>query len=134
MPTIKDTDQPPYRFLRRLLSDHRREVRERLRLLREAATDGAALVRDAEEQGLDDLLRDLELAVVEMKAASLQTIDTAIERLENGHYGTCVDCGAAIPSARLKAVPFAVRCVPCQEAEEAQAALERPIEEALPWS
>lgn len=111
-----------HRLLRRMLEDRRREVREGLRSLREALPAEADNVKDAEEQGLDELARDIDLALTEKRAASLKRIDEALDRLEHGDYGTCVDCGRQIPSARLSAVPFAVRCVPCQEAEEGREA------------
>ena len=42
-------------------------------------------------------------------------IEEARRALAAGTYGTCVDCGAEIPPARLAAVPEAVRCLPCQQ-------------------
>jgi RNA polymerase-binding transcription factor DksA len=44
----------------------------------------------------------------------LGEIDGAIRRLAVGAYGQCEDCGAAIPRGRLKTIPYARRCVPCQ--------------------
>jgi len=44
--------------------------------------------------------------------------DEARHRLAAGRYGLCADCGEAIPVARLQALPFAVRCLPCQERYE----------------
>jgi DnaK suppressor protein len=41
-------------------------------------------------------------------------IEEARRALENGTYGTCVDCDREIPSERLEAMPEAVRCVDCQ--------------------
>lgn len=41
-------------------------------------------------------------------------IEEARRALEDGTYGTCVDCGREIPPARLEAMPEAVRCVECQ--------------------
>jgi DnaK suppressor protein len=38
----------------------------------------------------------------------------ALRRLEQGHYGLCVDCGTAVPESRLEAKPEAARCVTCQ--------------------
>jgi phage/conjugal plasmid C-4 type zinc finger TraR family protein len=38
----------------------------------------------------------------------------ALHRLEDGSYGLCLDCGAPIAAARLKALPAVERCVPCQ--------------------
>ena len=41
------------------------------------------------------------------------------QRLEEGTYGTCVDCGQPIPDARLEVRPEATRCVADQEKYEA---------------
>ena len=38
----------------------------------------------------------------------------ALQRLDNGTYGTCVDCGRAVPEGRLEAKPEAARCLTCQ--------------------
>ena len=43
----------------------------------------------------------------------------AFRRLGEGRYGTCASCGEPIPPARLSALPFALRCLPCQERFEA---------------
>lgn len=46
-------------------------------------------------------------------AATIREIDRAILQIENGTYGVCVDCGDAIPEARLVARPVSVTCVDC---------------------
>jgi DnaK suppressor protein len=38
----------------------------------------------------------------------------ALQRIDLGTYGTCVECGAAVPEGRLEAKPEAARCVACQ--------------------
>ena len=45
----------------------------------------------------------------------LKMIEAALERIDSEEYGVCMDCGNAIPGARLDAIPWAVRCVACQE-------------------
>lgn len=45
----------------------------------------------------------------------VQQIDRALERLRQGDYGICVECGARIAPARLQAVPFAELCIDCAE-------------------
>ena len=45
----------------------------------------------------------------------LRLVDLALERLGAGDYGVCVDCETRIPDRRLQAVPWASRCVACQE-------------------
>jgi DnaK suppressor protein len=65
------------------------------------------------EQGLVDLER---LGATERQ--ELTRIDAALERLEQGGYGTCASCGAAIEPRRLAALPWALRCTACEEARE----------------
>src|ERR1700733_5327132 len=45
----------------------------------------------------------------------LRLIDQALERIDNGTYATCAECGDDIPLERLKALPFALLCVDCQQ-------------------
>jgi len=60
-----------------------------------------------------------ELAAVEKR--ELDRIETALERIRDGVYGTCDDCGNPISTARLRALPYATRCIKCQKmAEEVQ--------------
>ena len=58
------------------------------------------------------------LALAEMRAKEVEQIDAAIERIENGQYGVCIDCGDWITPARLEALPYALRCKECQEKAE----------------
>lgn len=44
---------------------------------------------------------------------ALQRIVAALRRLEEGTYGTCLECGIAIESARLFALPEAATCIDC---------------------
>jgi DnaK suppressor protein len=62
--------------------------------------------------------RDLELAMDAHDTSEIAAINTALQRIEDGSYGECVDCGAHIAEARLKAAPEAARCIHCQEKVE----------------
>jgi DnaK suppressor protein len=61
-----------------------------------------------------------------MDLRKLKLIDAALQRLNSGDFGICDDCGERIPDKRLKAVPWAAYCVPCQDRidgrQEAEAA------------
>ncbi|MBI3895218.1 MAG: TraR/DksA family transcriptional regulator [Acidobacteria bacterium] len=48
----------------------------------------------------------------------LQLIQEALDRLDEGNYGTCVACGGEIQQKRLDAVPWARHCIECQEKQE----------------
>ena len=45
----------------------------------------------------------------------LREIEEALERLRDGSYGTCPDCGMPVSRKRLEAIPWARYCVSCQE-------------------
>ncbi|NIZ47153.1 TraR/DksA family transcriptional regulator [Entomospira nematocerorum] len=46
---------------------------------------------------------------------SVQRIDVALARMENGTYGVCVKCGKMIDKARLEVLPEASMCIDCQK-------------------
>ena len=52
--------------------------------------------------------------------ARLRFIQEAIKAIDRGEYGQCVRCGEDINERRLEAVPWAVMCIHCQEATEAE--------------
>jgi DnaK suppressor protein len=57
---------------------------------------------------------------MESESGELQEVREALERLENGTFGLCENCGEAIPLERLEAIPYASLCVKCKSAEELQ--------------
>jgi len=108
-----------YAVLKTMLEDRRREIQEKLRSIRETLPEEASLVRDAEEQSVTDFVQEVDFALMQMKSDTLVKIDEALQRLDQGTYGQCSDCGNEIPEVRLKALPFATRCRSCQELYEA---------------
>lgn len=74
---------------------------------------------DAAESSEAHIQDDIGFALIQLKAEMLTKIETALRRIDEGDYGDCVECGAAITEARLRALPFAVRCRDCDAAREA---------------
>jgi DnaK suppressor protein len=70
------------------------------------------------ERASTDAADDLAAGLAEIESAELAQIDEALQRLEEGSYGECQDCGKAIPQKRLQFVPFALRCVECERRRE----------------
>jgi DnaK suppressor protein len=116
------------RNLRTILESRRAELLDDLRdRLRAARSDGIAdrdVVDDAEssELGTQD---DIAFALIQLKTETLGQIDAALRRLEIGSYGDCFECGDEIAEARLRALPFAVRCRDCEQSREAAGGRER---------
>jgi DnaK suppressor protein len=84
-------------------------------------------VFDAGESSEADIQEDIELALIQMKSETLNRVDDALVRLEQGNYGNCFDCGEEIAEKRLRALPFAVRCKDCEEAKENAEQRERQV-------
>jgi DnaK suppressor protein len=119
-----------YDDLRRILEGRRNEilseVQGRIRGVRaEGSQNKLNEVFDAGESSDADIQEDIEFALIQMKAETLTKINEALSRLEEGHYGNCFECGDEIAEARLRALPFAVRCKDCEEAREQAAERER---------
>ncbi len=79
----------------------------------DVAADHFMLAQDSHAQVITQ--RDLEFSLNEREIAELAELELALLRLEAGTYGVCIDCTAAIPEARLIAMPEAQRCMTCQE-------------------
>ena len=133
MPMTDDAAARREQTLRTMLEERRKEIVDKLRNIRETMPDQRLDVQDAEEQSVTDFAKDMEFALVQMKADTLSRIDEALRRLEAGTYGKCAECGREIPEARLKALPFAVLCREDQEREESREAEEKQtVLRALP--
>ena len=117
-----------YNELRKMLEERRRElmtaVQDKMRDVR-ADNGKDREVLDQGESSEVDIQEDIEFALIQMKAETLNKIDAALRRLEEGSYGNCFECGDEIAEARLRALPFAVRCKDCEEARETAEQRER---------
>lgn len=113
-------DDREYQQLREILTDKRDRIHRRLRKIHaDRQQEDGPLDKDLEEQAIelenDEVLSQLEPATRQ----ELADVLAALERMEEGRYGKCVDCGEQIATARLKAIPEALRCIECaEEAEE----------------
>ena len=116
-------DRNRYDDLKRMLEDRRREILSEVQgKIRDVRTENAwgktTEVLDAGESSEADIQEDIEFALIQMKAETLNKINEALRRLEDGTYGNCFECGDEISEPRLRALPFAVRCKDCEEARE----------------
>jgi DnaK suppressor protein len=114
--------------LTKILEDRRRELVQDVHgRIRDARAEGSKEreVLDQGESSDVDIQDEIEFALIQMKAETLKKIDAALRRLEEGAYGDCSECGGEIAQARLRALPFAVRCRNCEEVHETAEQRER---------
>ena len=122
-----------YTELRKMLDERRAqlhaEVQGKMRDVRSEGAWGGKLneVLDAVESSEADIQEDIEFALIQMKSETLNKVNDALIRLEQGIYGNCFECGEEIAEKRLRALPFAVRCKDCEEAKEVAEQRERQL-------
>jgi DnaK suppressor protein len=71
--------------------------------------------------GSDNFDQEVSLGLMENEQAILDQIGLALERIDQGSYGTCADCGRPIGAARLDALPYTAQCVDCARRDEEKA-------------
>ena len=62
--------------------------------------------------------RELDYTLEDNNESVLASIDRALQRIDEGTYGTCARCGRPIPEERLEAMPYAELCIDCKREVE----------------
>ena len=111
---------------REALLDERRRVEHALATLRDEHR--GSLDEEVEEIGASDnhlaetatatLGREIDYTLGENSGQVLAAIDSALKRIDEGTYGTCVSCGDQIRYERLEATPWASLCIDCKRKAE----------------
>jgi RNA polymerase-binding protein DksA len=109
----------PHAEIREILLAKQAELSRRLESIKQNLLRGRSA--DSQEQAQELENAEVVDALGNETRAELNKIAKALEQIKNETYGICVDCGEEIPLARLRAYPFADRCIRCATAEEARA-------------
>jgi DnaK suppressor protein len=82
--------------------------------------DGITIEKSADQ--MDEIQyaseRDLAIRNVDSESTLLRQVRAALRRILDGNFGPCMDCESPISPKRLAAVPWATRCIQCQEAAD----------------
>lgn len=73
---------------------------------------------DAGDEALADTIVDIDNAVIGLHLQKVTDLNAALDRIQAGVYGVCIDCGSDIGFERLSAYPTAKRCIRCQHLRE----------------
>lgn len=72
-------------------------------------------IGDSEEENADEVANyEDNLAIEHSLEENLSEIDAALERIESGTYGICIDCNQLMSNERLEAMPEATLCINCE--------------------
>jgi len=75
----------------------------------------AEATQDPADMAANAYTKELLMSMSTNDRQLLNSIDAALEQIENGQYGKCVNCGQPIQEKRLEAVPWARHCIRCQD-------------------
>jgi ribosomal subunit interface protein len=73
---------------------------------------------DAGDEAVADTLVDTDNAMIGLHLQKVSDLNAALDRIQAGVYGVCIDCGSDIGLERLSAYPTAKRCIRCQRLHE----------------
>lgn len=123
--TNQDLTPAQLEELRQLLLARRADLQDQMAQNRanlEPAQKTAASVSQDDNARLANQMREVDTRLTALDADELARIDRALERMADGSYGLCGECGCAIPFQRLKAEPMTQHCVACKSRWEEQQA------------
>lgn len=81
----------------------------------DAAGDLSSMPIHMADIGSDNYEQEFTLSLMESESATLEMVERALERIEEGTYDICEECGIRIPKPRLAAIPYTNLCVGCSE-------------------
>jgi DnaK suppressor protein len=116
---VTNTDLTPYRA--RLFALRARLLGDMTQMKDDSLNDHCkttSIPTDREELGSDDADQELTVDLLESDEDILDQIEAAIQRIDDGSYGQCEECGEQIPKTRLDAIPYAAECERCASQEE----------------
>jgi DnaK suppressor protein len=79
----------------------------------EASGDLSSMPIHMADLGSDNYEQEFTLSLLQNEEDTLELIESALERIEEGQYGSCVECDGTIPKTRLNAIPYTPFCVKC---------------------
>jgi DnaK suppressor protein len=72
----------------------------------------------ADDEAVADTIVDTDNAIIGLHLQNARDLNAALDRIQTGVYGDCIDCGDDIGFERLSAYPTAERCIKCQYQHE----------------
>ena len=107
---------PTYEILRTEMVQKKRELSERLdriskNLRRGYEADSKERAKQLEDNEVVDALGN-------EAREEIAKITAALQRMDEGDFGICVECGQPIEDGRINAYPYADECIDCAEFDE----------------
>ena len=90
--------------------------------------DGIAIEKTPDTLDEVRLAAERELATrnLERESKVLRDVRAALRRIQQGNFGTCLNCEEEIASKRLNALPWTPLCIACQEMDDRDQSADQP--------
>jgi DnaK suppressor protein len=112
-------DAKSRRYFKQVLSADLRNLMQQEEETRSVLLDSTRVFPDMVDQAVLDSQVDFKLRIRGRQKLLIQKIQRALERIEDGSFGICEECGEDIPVKRLKARPVTTLCIVCKSRVEA---------------
>jgi len=110
----KGLDKKTLEKFKRILLKEREQIIGEVKQIDESSKEiGQDGIQDIGDEAATIYNKQLLLSLNENERLRLQEVDEALDRIENGTYGICEECGGPISLKRLEVRPVAKYCVPC---------------------
>ena len=113
-------------YYKQRLLEKERELLERMKAAGIAGREAGRLPDDPGSDPVVDALKEVQFAEADSQWAVLRQVRDALERIDQGTFGTCVVDGAPIDEERLNAIPWTAYCLKHQQLLERATAMRAP--------
>lgn len=107
-----------YEKAKRQLQEEQAQLIEQLEQLENAEYESIGYSNHMADDATDAFDQAVDMALKRKLDTSLEEVERALAKFDNGTYGLCETCGARIDRARLEVLPQAEYCLECQERHE----------------
>jgi DnaK suppressor protein len=105
-------------YFRKLLASMLEEAQQKGDSTLEELTDSNEVFADPADRATAESDRSFTLRIRDRERRLIRKIQAALQRIEDGSYGICEDCGEEIGVPRLKARPVTKLCINCKSKQE----------------
>ena len=112
----KNMDKKKLEAFRKKLEERQQALRKTVsRTEEDGRTADQDSAQDIADRAASSYTKEFLFSVSNNERQLLQMVETALQRIREGSFGECVNCGSEINPKRLEAVPWTRYCIACQE-------------------
>ena len=117
--SFKSLPKLQLRVFRKMLEDKKVDLMHEVeKRLQEGQNTERVEVMDSADQALDSYESELHYGINDAERKLLEDVEEALQRIQEGSFGVCANCGDPISMVRLKAMPSARLCIECKQSQE----------------